>query len=128
MKLSKMRLLILMCCVVTWGCNDFFADTTKVFIPGTYIRFSEHEFGKEYDTITIALEDETTEAYKIVRRWRYERIRDGEWLEPDYKCTMTMGFYQRSKKHLWENGSGTIYVFDRKNKLLRNGAIKYLKL
>jgi hypothetical protein len=128
MKVRKMRLLVLMCSLITLGCNDFFGDTTKVFIPGTYIRFSEHEFGKEYDTLTIALEDETTEAYKIIRRWRYERILDGTKIEPEYKVIMTMGFYQRSKKHLWENGSGTIYVFDRKNKILRNGIIKYSKL
>lgn len=128
MKLRKWKIVMLTTGVVLFGCKEFFVDEIKLFIPGTYIRYATHEFGKEYDTITITLEDEAAEAYKITRRWRYERMRDTELLEPEYKITMTIGYYQQSRNQMWENGSGAIYMFDVKKKLLKNGSIKYLKL
>lgn len=128
MKIRKGFVVMLFIALLLFGCKDFLVDRTKLFIPGTYIRFSQHEFGKEYDTITISLEDETAEAYKIVRSWRYERTLDGELLEPEYKVVKTMGYYQRATSHLWENGSGTIYVFDPEKFILKNGTINYKKL
>jgi hypothetical protein len=113
---------------VLCGCRDADASKIRKFIPGIYIRYSEHAFGKEYDTLSISLLDAHDEVYKIIRRWRYERRRDGQWLEPEYKVIITTGYYQRSKKYLWENGTGSIYVFDPRKKLLMNGSVNYQKL
>ena len=47
------------------ACNGTTKDEVKTFIPGTYTRISEHEFGKEYDTLFIS---EIGGQFKIQRK------------------------------------------------------------
>ncbi|SRR5260221_6889630 len=103
-------------------------DEMQEFIPGTYIRFSQHEYGTEYDTLVISLQNKTANEYKILRKWKYERVLDGERVEPEYKRTVTSCVYNSIHKLLQENETGDIYSFDIKQKILFNGPIKYQKL
>lgn len=111
-----------------YGCREFRPDPVREFIPGTYIRFSQHEFGTEYDTLTITVQNQHADEYKIIRRWNYERVIDGELIEPEYKLTITTGFYEPKHKLLRENETGSVYSFDPNMKLLFSGSIKYRKL
>jgi hypothetical protein len=111
------------------SCGSLMAnDEVKDFIPGTYIRFSRHEFGTEYDTVVIALQNNSANQYKILRKWKYERILDGSTVEPEYKRLTTSGVYNADHKLLQENNTGDIYSFDIKQKILFNGPVKYQKL
>ena len=103
-------------------------DEVQEFIPGTYIRFSQHEYGTEYDTLVISLQNKTANEYKILRKWKYERMLDGEKIEPEYKRSLTSGIYNSTHKLLQENETSNIYSFDVKQKILFNGPIKYQKL
>lgn len=124
-----MLLLIPLFLIILLGCRLFnAADHTEVFIPGTYIRFSSHEFGKEYDTLMITLQNESAHEFKILRKWKYERVLDGKIMEPDYQRVTTTGIYYSADKVMQDPESGNLYSFDAKEKLLFNGDIKYKKL
>ena len=115
--------------VVICSCGSFsVTDEVKEFIPGTYARFSQHEYGTEHDTMVITLQNSTANEYKILRKWKYERILDGSAIEPEYKRMTTSGIYSVRNKVLQETETGDLFSFDVKGKLLFNGSTKYQKL
>ena len=110
--------------LVTIGaCMEIDSDTTRTFIPGTYIRFSVHEFGSEYDTLTIK---EVHGQYAIERKWKYERVLDGKRIEPENKKTSMTGIF--SDGMLTEQQTGVHYSFDPDKKCLYGGDKRYDKL
>lgn len=115
--------------LIAWGCQVKSGKKEVLdFIPGTYIRFSQHEFGTEYDTLVISLQNSSASEYKILRKWKYERVLDGQPIEPEYKRVITAAIYSTENKFLRETETGDTYSFDTKEKLLFNGPIKYKKL
>lgn len=111
-----------------FSCRESKRDSVREFIPGTYIRYSEHEFGHEYDTLVITLLNESVGKYSILRKWKYERVLDGKWLEPEYKRTETSGLFNPRQKLLQDTETGAIYSFDVKEGVAFNGPVKYQKL
>ncbi len=111
-----------------YGCRELKANSTREFIPGTYIRYSVHEFGRQYDTIIITLQNETSDEYAILRKWNYERVLDGVPLAPEYKQELSTGYYKDATRLLEVFESGDVFSFDAKRKLLFNGTINYQKL
>ena len=90
----KIVLLVHIIALVVYGCGlSKNRDEVEEFIPGTYIRFSQHEFGIEYDTLVISLQNESALEYKILRKWKYERVLDNQKIEPEYKRSFTSGIY-----------------------------------
>jgi hypothetical protein len=81
------------------GCTSAESDAIKEFIPGTYIRSAQTEFGKAYDTLVITLQNKSANEYKIQRRWKYDRVLDGKPIAPEYKVTETSGLYDGEKKN-----------------------------
>lgn len=115
--------------IIFAACNSSSRGSSlKAFMPGTYIRFSQHEFGSEWDTLTISVQNETANEYIILRRWRYERILDGKPIKPDYKNQTTTAVYDKNAKKLKTAETGESYSFDLKQKLLFSGTTKYQKL
>lgn len=114
--------------VVSSCSNGTSADEVKANIPGTYIRASQHEFGKEFDTIVVSLQNEAANEFKLTRRWRYERVLDGKPIEPEYKNTTTTAVYDEPSKQLKETETGDTYSFDPASKTLFAGSTKYEKL
>lgn len=108
--------------VVIGACRELKSDPVPAFIPGTYIRFSVHEFGSEYDTLIIT---PIADQYAIERKWRYERMLDGQRIEPEYKKTSMIGIYNESI--LTEQQTGTHYSFDLDKKCLYSGDTRYDK-
>src|SRR5262245_47884847 len=92
------------------GCQSLVTDEVKDFIPGTYTRFARHEFGTEYDTLVISVQNLSANQYFIQRNWKYERILDGIALEPEYKQTKTSGIYKH--KILQQTETGNMFSFD----------------
>lgn len=98
------------------------------FIPGTYSRQSEGEFGKSYDTLVISLQNKAVNQYKIVRRWRYDRVLDGKTIEPEYKVTETSAVFDAPSKALQESETLDAFTFDTKKKLLFDGPNQFIKI
>ena len=103
-------------------------DITREFIPGTYIRFSQHEFGSEFDTLSFWHEDKSSNEYKIQRKWKYERILDGKVIEPEYKIQTTYGNYDVNTKLLKDTKTGGSYSFNKEQNVLFAGTTKYQKI
>lgn len=98
------------------------------FIPGTYVRQSDGEFGKSYDTLVISLQSKAASQYKIIRHWRYNRVLDGKQIEPEYKITETSAVFDASAKALQESETLELLTFDTKKKLLFNGPNQFIKI
>lgn len=98
------------------------------FIPGTYVRQSDGEFGKSYDTLLISLQNKPANQFKIVRRWRYDRVLDGKAIEPEYKVSETTAMFDVNSKTLQENETLEVFTFDTKKKLLFNGTNQFTKI
>jgi hypothetical protein len=80
--------------LLLYGCRSFLKEESiQSLIPGTFIRFSQHEFGTEYDTLVITLQNEAVSQYRIQRKWKYERILDGNKIEPEYRQELHSGIY-----------------------------------
>jgi hypothetical protein len=125
----KIVLLVHIVALVIYGCGlPKNKHEVEEFIPGTYIRFSQHEFGIEYDTLVISLQNKFPLEYKILRKWKYERVLDNQKIEPEYKRSFTSGIYNVKNGLLQENETGDLYSFDLKQKILFNGPVKYQKL
>jgi hypothetical protein len=103
-------------------------NEVQKFIPGMYTRFSVHEFGKEYDTLVISLQNASANEYRMVRRWKYERMIHGKVMEPEYKIKVTTAIYDVEGKVLREAVTGKIYSIDPGNNCLFNGPVKFQKL
>ncbi|MGF2412537.1 MAG: hypothetical protein ACQUYJ_09430 [Ferruginibacter sp.] len=109
-------------------CTSVESDAITEFIPGTYIRSAQTEFGKAYDTLVITLQNKSASEYKIQRRWKYDRVLDGKPIEPEYKVSKTSGLYDGEKKVLQETETLEFFTFDLEKKLLFNGANKFTKI
>jgi hypothetical protein len=109
--------------VETIGCRGIEKDPIPDFIPGTYIRFSSHEFGKEYDTLVIKKEFNN---YAIERKWRYERNLDGKSQGTEYKKVISIGIYTQGS--IKELRTGIILTLDPKNGFLYCGQTKFTKI
>lgn len=121
----KIILLIHICLVAAiYGCREFRPDPVQEFIPGTYIRFSHHEFGNEYDTLVITLQNNHAHTYQIIRKWKYERTKEA----PEYKRTVTAGIYYPHDKVMEDTDTGDLLSFDPRQRVLFTGSIKYKKL
>jgi hypothetical protein len=123
-----MKYMMIFVSILFAACNSITKDEVKEFIPGTYIRSSQNEFGKEYDTLVLSLQSKSANEYKIQRRWRYDRVLDGKPTEPEYKITETSGLYDGEKKTLQETETLEFFTFDADKKLLFNGANKFIKI
>ena len=121
----KWLFIIHLCLVAAiYGCRDARPVMIQEFIPGTYIRFSSHEFGKEYDTLAITLLNATANEYNITRRWRYERTD----LPSNYQLIITAGIYYPKDNILEDMESGDLLTFDPNQNCLFIGTLKYQKL
>jgi hypothetical protein len=116
-------------CLIGAGCLTFSADDKiQKAIPGTYFRFSEHEFGSEWDTLTIKGSNSGLTMFQIVRKWKYERVLDGQRIEPEYKRQVTSGIYDENSHFLKDTDTGNIYSFDLAKNTVSTGETIYKKI
>lgn len=116
------------CTMFVLGCSNNESDEILTFIPGVYTRESAGEFGKSYDTLVITMQNKAASQFKIVRRWRYDRVLDGKAIEPEYKITETSGVFDAASKSLHESETLEAFTFDAKKKLLYEGANQFIKI
>jgi hypothetical protein len=114
--------------IIFCSCNAITKNETENFIPGTYIRFSQHEFGTEHDTLVISVQNANAHQYKIERRWKYERMLDGNKLDPEYKQTTISAIYNEKSNLMEETSTGSNYSFNIGKKILFAGTTEYKKI
>jgi len=91
---------------------------------GVYIRHVQHEFGTEWDTLVIQ-QIEASTRYKILRRWKYERVMDGNMVTPEYKQETTIGQWLEREKLLVEEESAQRYTLKSNGRVLLVGTTEY---
>lgn len=124
----KTVLLILSATVIISSCNTSGKDETMEFIPGIYVRTGQNEFGKEFDTLIISVQNLAAKEFKIQNRWHYIRQVEGEANVPEYKVKETSGIYNTETKLLEEAETLDHYSFDIKEKVLFDGTKKFKKI
>lgn len=124
----KTVLLILSATAIISICNTSGKDEIMEFIPGTYVRAGQNEFGKEFDTLVITIQNPTAKEFKIQNRWHYIRQVEGEANVPEYKVKETSGIYSTETKLLEEAETLDHYSFDIKEKVLFDGTNKFKKI
>jgi hypothetical protein len=126
---TSVVLISLVAFLLICSCNTVVSnDETMQFIPGTYVRQNDGEFGKSYDTLSFTLQNESAKQYKIERRFLYARVIDGKPLEPEYRQQKNSGIYNPQTKTITESRSGKIYSFDIKKGVLYSGPNEFKKL
>ena len=103
-------------------------DRIQKAIPGTYIRFSEHEFGRVWDTLTIQKLTSELAVFQILHKWNYERILDGQRIQPEYKRQTSLAIYDEDEHILKDTETGDVYIFDIKNNTVFAGETIYKKI
>jgi hypothetical protein len=122
-------LCILLFCLVGVGCLlSSENNEMQKAIAGTYIRFSEHEFGSEWDTLTIKGSNSNLTMFQILRKWKYERRLDGQRIEPEYKRQVTSAIYEENLQFLKDTETGNIYSFDLAKNTVSTGETIYKKI
>lgn len=124
----KPVLFLLSAIALLFGCNLDSNDEVKENIAGTYIRTSQHEYGNEWDTLAISVQNKAANEYNLTRRWRYDRVLGGKALEPEYKVTTSVVTYNTESKKLEEAQTGKTYTLDVNAGVLFSGTTKYQKL
>jgi len=124
----KTVLLIISATLIISGCGTSGKDEIMEFIPGTYIRTGQNEFGKEFDTLVISIQNLAAKEFKIQNRWHYVRQVEGEANVPEYKVKETSGIYNTETKLLEEAETLDHYSFDIKEKVVFDGANKFKKI
>lgn len=125
--MKKVTVFVLLLMAITSSCNSAKDEIAK-FIPGTYVREGTNEFGKEYDTLVISIQNKDAKQYKIVNKWHFARQVDGKVREPEYKVKETSGLYNADSKMLEESETLDHYSFDVKEKVLFDGTNKFKKI
>lgn len=127
--MKTLRLLPAFLLIVFSNCSSpTVSDNVKDAIPGTYIRFEKQEYGTQWDTLVISVQNASANEYRIQRAWKYARVLDAKALEPEYKNRSTSGTYDSGTKLLNEKETGNSYSFKPDENAVFAGTTKYLKL
>jgi hypothetical protein len=104
------------------------SDEIRAFIPGTYIRFSDDEMRKEYDTIKINVISEKGNNYSIIRSVSFQKKIDGREFPWEYTKEEWTAVYDESKRVLNETRKGKVISFVPEKNTLMVGTTEYKKL
>ncbi len=110
------------------ACESSKSDEIRIFIPGTYARFSDHEMRKEYDTIKIDVISETGNNYSLIRSSSFQRKLDGKEFPWEYTKEEWTAVYDENKRVLNETRKGKVISFVPEKSILLVGTTEYKKL
>ena len=103
-------------------------DEIRAFIPGTYVRFSDHEMRKEYDTLRIEMITEAGNNYRLLRSSTFQKKMDGQSFPWEYTAEEWSAIYDESKRVLNETKKGKVISFVPKKNILLIGTTEYKKI
>ena len=103
-------------------------DEIRAFIPGTYVRFSDHEMRKEYDTLRIEVISQAGNNYRLLRSSTFQRKMDGQSFPWEQTKEEWTAIYDSQKKILNETKKGKVISFVPEKNILLVGTTEYKKI
>ena len=110
------------------ACSSSKTDEVESFIPGTYVRFSDHEMRKEYDTLSIEVLSEAGNNYKLLRSSTFQRKMDGRSFPWEHTEEEWTAIYDPQRKVLNETTKGKLISFIPEKNILLVGTTEYKKI
>ena len=126
--MQYLKLITIIGFIIYAGCNDASnsSDSTKSFIPGTYVKEVKNEFLIAYDTLIIQCS--AGNDYLIVNRTAYQRIRNNKLLPEQFSEENWKAIYDEKSQNLYEQRLGKTFSFDPANGRLFEGGSEYTKV
>ena len=110
------------------SCDTMKGDEMKDFIPGTYVRFSDHEMRTEYDTLTIEAVRGADNQYRLIRTSYFQKKLDDRKFPWENSKEELMAIYDEDTKFLKELKKGKVISFFPQEFVLHVGTTEYKKL
>lgn len=110
------------------ACSPSKTDEVESFIPGNYVRFSDHEMRQEYDTLSIEVLSEAGNNYKLLRSSRFQRKMDGRSFPWEHSKEEGTAIYDPQRKVLNETTKGKLISFIPEKNILLVGTTVYKKI
>ena len=125
-----MKLLFVMLHIFLYpiACNSSKTDAVRSFIPGTYVRFSDHEMRKEYDTLKIEMLSDAGNNYRLTRSSSFQKRLDGQVFPWEFEKEEWTAIYDASKRVLQETKKRKVISFVPERNILFAGTTKYKKI
>jgi len=124
----KRKLLLQGILMLMLGCSSSEEDPIRSFMPGTYVRFSDHEMRKELDTITIDLISETGNNYSLTRSSSFQKKLDEKVFPWEHAKEEWTAYYDPHERVLHETRKGKMISFIPEQNMLLVGTTKYKKI
>jgi hypothetical protein len=118
-------------CCACWllvACKAHVAYSVRNSFPGVYVKQSESDYSKAYDTLRISVYDETGNTYLILQHTGYQLIKDGKLQPKLYKSGKEIAVYDETTHLLQGMDSGKLLVFSPENQTLLVGSSEYKKI
>lgn len=109
------------------ACNGS-AETIKSFIPGKYVKFSDGEYSKAWDTLLFSVYNENARTYSINRRLGFQRIRNGKLQPKEYATETSVVVFHPTTFQLQNPNTGKLYTFLPNEGAVLAGSALYRKI
>jgi hypothetical protein len=110
------------------ACSAPEEDTVRDFIPGTYVRFFDHELRREYDTLRIEAISERGNNYRLLKSMSFQQKLDGQAMPWRRKEEEWAAIWDEKTKVLHETRKGKVISFAPEKGLLFVGTTQYKKI
>ena len=118
---------------IVWGfalaaCHSAAPVNVRELIPGVYVKQSESEFSKAYDTLRISVYDEIGNTYLVLQHTGYQLIQNGRLQPKQYKSDKEVAVYDEGTHQLQGMNSGRLLLFSPEHGTLLVGSAQYEKI
>src|SRR6476661_2863853 len=124
----KQSIFVLMiACFAFFGCSSP-DESTRLFIPGTYVKEIKDEFTEGMDTLTIKVLDYKSYNYTITRNTSYSQTIDGKTLPAKSDMHKWIAVFRPTTMQLIEQSQGRVFTFSPERNVLSMGSSVYRKI
>ena len=110
------------------SCHHQPDNTVRDFIPGVYVKQSESEFSKAFDTLRVNVYDAAGNTYLVIQRTGFQVIKDGKLQPKQYRGSKEVAVLDESTHQLQEMQSGRYLTFSPENGTVLAGPAEYKKI
>lgn len=123
-----MKKVLMICCVGWVACGRPVNDAAKEFMPGTYVKFSESDYSKAWDTLRISAYEADQGTYVIQQHVGFQRIVAAKLQPKEYKSSTSMTVFDESTHQLQDMKTGKFYTFFPDKGTVLAGSAEYAKM
>jgi len=123
-----MRKIYVVVGLVAAACRHPAPVTIREYIPGAYVKQSESDYSKAYDTLRISVYDEVGNTYLVAQRTGYQLIQNGRLQPKQYKSDKEVAVYDEGTNQLQGMNSGRLFIFSPEHGTLLAGPAQYTKI